>query len=855
MKHPSKMLVLSLGLWAFSAGAQTVDMGPDTPGYRRFMLYPHLEKGLKAMAQGDRSRALAEFEQARQLAPNNPIVAMHLAEAYRRFGEPARAEAVLNGLRPRPPAAPSRPAVSAAPVVPLALIAEETLTAPSAERSATLAMRKASQVTAGSARGAGRSRKRGVAQAAKRPNKADAAYEWADRAYKTSARGDHEVAARAARHAVELAPDNLAYRSLLVYELTLTDQFEAADAVASQLMAGTVASEIDTELAARQKLVRQHIAFKNFEAANNAAAAGQTEAALAFARQAVEYAPDLMPYRLQWVGLLLGAQKWPEAEQAASEAIRETGPQADLLMLRAHALQRSNQGTMASGLGSSPTVQNARRRAESAALPKVVCVSHGFFPWCDVLPAEAQPDPAYAAADEAYKAFGAQNHEMAVSKAREALQESPDNPQFRVLLVNALLANGELAQTEQEASDFLSTAADDGEMLALRSRVRYLMGTPALAMADAEAALRGNHLSVSSEIDLLLQLNRQQQARERFAVALRDGELASLPDVEVAYLAVRVGDDAAALDAFDRAASKQALPNTALQDAAYAASRLGRNVASVVYFKQAIDASDSGQTPLAPQPLFNVRRSVADQTRKGGVYGSVTYRGIAASGLSLTPGASNDTVQAGLEAYWRPLGYGDGRLLELYGGLSGTLSSDIGLSTGTSSAQGSLGARVKPLADANLVLALERRLKMGSSTQDDWLARVGYSWDRGLDLRVDQPDWWTSQVYAEAGRFIELKQTYATFEGQVGRSFRMDQTSPKLVVFPHLVLGADRNTGYAPGHENAVGAGVGVSVRYWFNEDHYTAPRSYLDASLQYRDQISGDERAKGVFFRLTLSF
>lgn len=855
MKHPSTMLVLSLGLWAFSAGAQTVDMGDDTPGYRRFMLYPHLEKGLKAMEQGNRNRALAEFEQARQLAPNNPMVAMHLAEAYRRFGEPARAAAVLNGLRPLSPIASPRPAVPVAPVVPLALIVDETLNPPAGERAATLTPRKASQATAGGALGGSRARKRGVAQAKKRLDKAESAYEWADRAYRASAQGNHEVAARAARRSVQLSPDNLAYRSLLVYELTLTDQFEEADAVASQLTAGTVASELDAELAARQKLVRQHMAFRHFEAANKAAALGQTEAALAAARQAVEYAPDLLPYRLQWVSLLLGAQKWADAEQAASDAIRETGPQPDLLVLRDYALQRTNQGRVESGLGSAPTVQTARRRAQWAAMPKVVCVSHGFSPWCDVLPAETQPDPAYAAADEAYKAFGVQNHEMALRKAREALQESPDNPQFRVLLVHALLANGDLVQTEQEASDFLSTAADDGEMLALRSRVRYRMGTLALAVEDAELALRGNHLSVSSEIDLLLQLNRKQQARERFAVAQRDGELASLSDVEVAYLAVRVGDDAAALAAFDRAASKQALPNTALQDAAYTASRLGRNEASVVYFKQAIDASDSGQTPLAPQPLFNIRRSVADQTRKGGVYGSVTYRGIAASGLSLTPGASNDTVQAGLEAYWRPLGYGDGRLLELYGGLSGTLSSDIGLSTGAPSVQGALGARVKPLADANLVLALERRLKMGSSTQDDWLARVGYSWDRGLDLRVDQPDWWTAQVYAEAGRFIELKQNYATFEGQVGRSFRVDQTSPKLVVFPHLVLGADRNTGYAPGHENAVGAGVGVSVRYWFNEDHYTAPRSYLDASLQYRDQISGDERAKGVFFRLTLSF
>lgn len=52
-----------------------------------------------------------------------------------------------------------------------------------------------------------------------------------------------------------------------------------------------------------------------------------------------------------------------------------------------------------------------------------------------------------------------------------------------------------------------------------------------------------------------------------------------------------------------------------------------------------------------------------------------------------------------------------------------------------------------------------------------------------------------------------------------------------------------------------MGAGVGTSLRYWFNEDKYTAPRSYWDVSLQYRGRISGDERAKGTFLRFTLSY
>ena len=100
-----------------------------------------------------------------------------------------------------------------------------------------------------------------------------------------------------------------------------------------------------------------------------------------------------------------------------------------------------------------------------------------------------------------------------------------------------------------------------------------------------------------------------------------------------------------------------------------------------------------------------------------------------------------------------------------------------------------------------------------------------------------------------------LQSNYQTFEGQAGRSFRLDAIHPKLVIFPHVVLGADRNTGYEKGREKAVGAGIGTSLRYWFNEDKYNAPRSYWDMSLQYRGRISGDDRAKGAFLRFTLSY
>lgn len=75
MKLHSAMLALSAGLSVLTVGAQPVDLGPDATSYRRFLLYPHLQKGFEAMARADRVRSLAEFEQARALAPNNPVVA------------------------------------------------------------------------------------------------------------------------------------------------------------------------------------------------------------------------------------------------------------------------------------------------------------------------------------------------------------------------------------------------------------------------------------------------------------------------------------------------------------------------------------------------------------------------------------------------------------------------------------------------------------------------------------------------------------------------------------------------------------------------------------------------------------
>jgi len=100
LKLFSTLLALS---FAVPALAQTIDLGNDVSGYTRFLVYPHLQKGLEWMYQGDRERALAELERARSLAPDNATVALHLASAYRRFGDMRRAESLLREQMIRTP--------------------------------------------------------------------------------------------------------------------------------------------------------------------------------------------------------------------------------------------------------------------------------------------------------------------------------------------------------------------------------------------------------------------------------------------------------------------------------------------------------------------------------------------------------------------------------------------------------------------------------------------------------------------------------------------------------------------------------------------------------------------------------
>jgi adsorption protein A len=101
-----------------AAFAQTaaIDLGPGVSTLLRYRVYPHLQRGLQALASGDQKTAIAELEHARRLAPDNAVVAVYLADAYRAFGRIEQARALLQDqLRKTPRETRLRAALAALP--------------------------------------------------------------------------------------------------------------------------------------------------------------------------------------------------------------------------------------------------------------------------------------------------------------------------------------------------------------------------------------------------------------------------------------------------------------------------------------------------------------------------------------------------------------------------------------------------------------------------------------------------------------------------------------------------------------------------------------------------------------------
>ena len=664
----------------------------------------------------------------------------------------------------------------------------------------------------------------------------------AQRAYRAYAKHEYDNAIAAANEVLAARPDVMPLHFLVIDALTAQGRdLDAYNAV----IAETQRSGDNPGLRARRGFIGARLGPVAATEAYDALQRGDTNTAISRARAAIGYAPGVPGARDLLIDALMQADRFDEADQAATDAIAAKPSALAPWLLRgairerlgkhnaslsdfaqAMRLQDGTQQEQRNGRiviadmalatndpqraldalnGLEPDGdatdlmiavrrQKARRALTSSAeadlsklpLPMLECTRIDSGILCTLHPF----DPAYAQYAAAARAYDQHDYPLAVAQAREAVRIAPDDPVHRLLLIQALASNGDQAESKREAENLIQS-----------------------------------------------------------------GMMDTLPSVSAAYFASNAGQPALAARYYNEADRNRELPPSSLLDAGYANLNAGAAPAAAGYFKRGIDAGNNGAISLQPQQAYETRRTMSELDRTWGVNASLGYRPTGdQTTFVASPGSVADkTVQAGAEAYWRPFSYLDGHIIELYARAYETLYSKAGNTTGTPSLEGALGVRAKPFASQNLVFAFERIVPLGSAVQPDWLGRIAYSNGFGTDLRVDAPSWWTGQLYAEAGHYVTHPDNYATFSGELGRSYRLDAIDPHLVAFPYAVLGGDYNTQI--NNRASMGAGAGVNLRYWFREDAYHAPRSFVDLSLQYRLKIVGDDRAKGVFFNASFSY
>ncbi|HEX2543792.1 MAG TPA: tetratricopeptide repeat protein [Ramlibacter sp.] len=743
---------------------------------------------------------------------------------------------------------------------------------------------------------------RGAAAAAART--AQQANAAADAGYKAFARRDYAAAVQAAQQAVQLAPTRRDYWLLLAQSQAASGQVD--DAEQSLGRAGQVAGD-DAALARARADLGRIRAQSAGEAMYKALQAGDVRAAITAGTEAVRWAPENAGFRLVLVHALLRDARFADAERVASEAIALLPDSAAPLALRGYARQGLNRPAEAAGDLESALQQRGVQAANQRQLrllaadlalaqgngqraldllaafpaddadaagrreiaqqrvaggaatpfalraPGIDCTNIDASQTC-VLQAAAPPAlPGFANATAAYRALEERDVQRALDQARLAVAASPQRRDWQLMHLNAALAAKQDAEAETAATAALALGSDP-QLLATRSSIRRRLGNIAGANADAEAALASGQLPPQQEATLLSELGRTREARDRLA-ATPAASATPQGQLEMAYLSSRIGDDEAARRAFAQADAGGGLPASALMDAGYAAMRSKKDDEAVAYFKRAIDAVNGLQLRMEPQMVYDTRRTIAEVSRKWGVLASITSR----NGAGLEPGfgavgggtPGNRVTQAGAEVYYRPWGFRNGQFVEAFARGFTTLHADNGGSTGGDTFSGAVGVRWKPLTTQNLVVSIARTF--GPNVTDDWLAQVGYSYDYGTDLRVDARSWWTTRFYAEIGRYLENDINYGIANLMVGKSFLIGADG-RTVLFPHGFVGVEY-TSNDPVSKTSAGAGPGVSLRRWFREDVYNAPRSYWDLTLQYRARITGDDRMKGLFVNGLLSY
>lgn len=510
---------------------------------------------------------------------------------------------------------------------------------------------------------------------------------------------------------------------------------------------------------------------------------------------------------------------------------------------------------------------------------------------------------AHKLAGEAYKAVDAGKIDKAYSLSYKAIKLHPDNPQLLALVSQVLILNNKDKAAARALDRALVLRPGFARVLAMRGFLRLSQGNEDGAKADFHQALEKGELSQEEEGNVAMGLadlyskdgHYQEAVRvlEPFVEKGNDRVVSKwqanvimsggLPEVSThvksqevkyalltrAYKELREKKDERSLELFLAAERIGGLTPVQYGDAGYAARRSIENKQAIRLFMAAIDAvldEPFEKKTLTPREIFGLRRAIDELKRQWGfVYssslsdgggtsgGGTGSSGIVSGNVSPTVSGPSAFIQTSVEFYYQPpvIGYRDGRKVQIFVSSYLTRNDGNGGPVGSETIQGSVGARWKPFRDHNLVLTAERLFKIGRFAFNDWLLRVGYSLDHGVDIQPYLDDWTYRTLFVETAYLVNQERSINNLEARWGHVFRFSK--PRYLTFiPHALFSMDFDS--ASLQRLNAGVGFGGSLRWWFRETKYRAPSSYIDLTVQYKFGLVEDAtRQDGVFGRLNL--
>jgi tetratricopeptide (TPR) repeat protein len=468
--------------------------------------------------------------------------------------------------------------------------------------------------------------------------------------------------------------------------------------------------------------------------------------------------------------------------------------------------------------------------------------------------AQASPrDPAaFADATAAYQAFGSGDPVTAATAARRAVAGEPDNLDWRLLLVDALLASNQpteaLAALQPVAGQWDHRVQTRRAEAAARAGDRaqaieaYGLAAPLAPEPEQRAYL------ARSQVQALVQSNRRAEARTVLRQAHASGILPGEASLDFAYTAVAAGDDKLAVQGFTTVDRTTPLTGAQALDAAYAARRDGQDRAAVVWLEQGARTLPPEQ--LTPRRRHEIGRELqALEHRIGGSVSVLT--GPTSSATALLSAGGESATQAGGEVWARVGSDNNGRPVRVFARAYQTLAADSG-PVGTDSTQGWVGVRWKPLTETNLVVEASRMIAIGDNARDDTMLRVAWSGDIGGDLRFDRDSWPSAHLYVDVARLLEAEQNYAVVDGTLGWTWVTSQSRRVLIT---VGVGARLDHDSARADETAFAAGPRLAWRHWTGGDGLRASDRYLDVSVGYYAPIGDSLRSEGVVAAVTFGF